>query len=146
MRIVVDTNVLISATFWQGDSNEILECVERKEIELVLSKAIIDEFSEVLNSSEIRKKIQDKNLGLQRTVEKVVSMATLVEPTKRLAIVKEDPDDNKVVECAEEGNAAFIVSNDNHLLKLRQYEGILIVTPQRFLMEMKKHNAVQNMQ
>ena len=57
MKIVVDTNVLLSATFWNGASNRIIEKVEKKEIELVISKKILDEFSGVLGYKEIVKKL-----------------------------------------------------------------------------------------
>ena len=59
MRITVDTNVLISATFWYGDSNEIIEKAERKEIELVLSREIIEEFARALSYKELQEKIKN---------------------------------------------------------------------------------------
>ncbi len=103
MKITVDTNILVSATFWYGDSNEIIERVERKEIELILSKEIIEEFTRVLRN-----------------------------------VVKEDSDDNKILECAKAGKVDFIVSNDNHLLKLKEFEGIKILSSADFLKIIKK--------
>ena len=61
MKITVDTNVLISATFWYGDSEKIITKAENKEIELVLSRDIIKEYNEVLQYKEIKDKIKDKN-------------------------------------------------------------------------------------
>jgi len=69
MRITVDTNVLISATFWYGDSNEIIEKAERKEIELVLSREIIEEFARALSYKELQEKIKNKNLEMKRTID-----------------------------------------------------------------------------
>ena len=83
MKITVDTNVLISATFWYGSSNEIIEKVENKEIALILSKEIIEEFSNVLDYEEIQEKIKDKNLEMKKTVEKIVSISTIIEPTQK---------------------------------------------------------------
>lgn len=68
-----------------------------------------------------------------RSVEKIIAIATLVEPVEKLNIVKEDPDDNMVLECAKAGKVDYIVSNDKHLLKLKEFEGIKIVTPKEFL-------------
>ncbi|MEK6937574.1 MAG: putative toxin-antitoxin system toxin component, PIN family [Nanoarchaeota archaeon] len=135
MRITVDTNVLVSATFWNGDSNKIIEKVERKEIELVLSKDIIKEFSEVWNYKEIQDKIKNKNLEMKRTVAKVITLSIIVEPVEKICVIKDDPDDDKFIECAKAGNVDFIISNDSHLLKLKEFEGIKIVSPSEFLKE-----------
>lgn len=133
MRIVLDTNVLISSTFWYGASDKILKKVEVKEIELIISKEIVEEFSGVLNYKEIQQKIKDKNLEILRSVEKIVSIATIVEPKQKLDIIKEDSDDNIILECAIEGQASYIVSYDLHLLKLKEFENIKILTPEYFL-------------
>ena len=133
MKITLDTNVLISATFWHGDSDKIIEKVESKEIELVLSKEIIEEFAKVLKYKEIQEKIKNKNLEMRRTVEKIVSISKIVEPTEKLKIVKDDPDDNKFLECAKSGKVDFVISSDNHLLKLKEFGSIKIVTPKEFI-------------
>ncbi len=133
MKITADTNILISSTFWEGDSDKILEKVENKEIELVLSKEIIEEFSEVLKYDEIQDKIKDKNLEMKRTVEKITFLSTIVEPKEKLDVVKEDIDDNKILECAIEGNVDYIISNDKHLLKIKEFRGIKIIKPEEFL-------------
>ena len=128
MKITVDTNVLISATFWYGDSERIIEKIESKDIELVLSKEIIEEFARALNYRDIKEKIKNKNLEIKRTVEKIISISKIVEPLEKLNIVNEDPDDNKILECAKSGEVDFIISNDNHLLKLKEFENIKIIT------------------
>lgn len=135
MKITLDTNVLISATFWEGDSYKIIEKVERKEIELILSKDIIEEFAKVLDYREIKEKIKNKNLEMKRTIEKIISLSTIVDPIEKVDIIKEDLDDNKILECAKSGDVDFIVTNDNHLLKLNQFEKIRIVSPREFLMK-----------
>lgn len=133
MRITVDTNILISATFWDGDSNKLIEKVERKEIELVLSKEILEEFAAVLNYDEIQDKIKNKDLEMKRTVEKIAAISTIVEPKQKFEIVKDDPDDNKIIDCAISGNVDYIVTNDYHLLKLKKIEGILMITPKELV-------------
>jgi len=107
MKIVIDTNVFISATFWSGDSEKVILKVEAKEIDLVLSKEIIKEFSKVLNYDEIKNKIKDKNLDIKYTIHKIISISEIVEPAQKLKIV-EDPDDDKFIEAAVEGNANYI--------------------------------------
>ena len=138
MKITVDTNVLVSATFWYGGSNEIIEMAERGEIELILSKDIVKEFTRVLGSDELQKKIRDKNLEMIRTISKLVAIATMVESRVKICAVTDDPDDDQILECAKAGKVDFIVSNDAHLLKLKEFEGILIVSSQKFLQEIAK--------
>ncbi len=136
MKITVDTNVLVSASFWDGDSDKIMNRVEKKEVDLILSKEIIEEFAIVLSSKEIQDKIKNKNLEMKRTIGKIASLSTIVEPLEKLDIVNEDPDDNKILECAKAGKVDFIISSDNHLLKIKKFEGIPIVTPQEFLKQL----------
>ena len=134
MRITVDTNILVSATFWNGASNKIIEKVEKKEIELILSKDIINEYVKVLNYKEIQDKIKANNLEMTRTVEKIAAISTFVKPKEKLHIIKDDPTDDKFLECAKEGKVDYLVSNDKkHLLTLKEFEGIKIISPEEFL-------------
>ncbi|MBU0757386.1 MAG: putative toxin-antitoxin system toxin component, PIN family [Nanoarchaeota archaeon] len=71
MRVTVDTNVLISATFWKGDSFKIIEMAEKQEIELVLSQEILDEYEEILKRDEMLSKVVDKNLKRNEVVQKI---------------------------------------------------------------------------
>ena len=140
MKVVVDTNVLVSAAFWDGDSNKIIEKAEKKEIELVTSREILEEFSNVLSYKDIQEKIRDKHLEMKRTVEKIASISTIIKPQKNFNAVKDDPDDNKFLDCAIAGKADFIITNDNHLLKLKEFEGIKVVAPGEFLKLKKGDN------
>lgn len=133
MKITIDTNILVSSTFWSGDSDRILDKAEKREIELVLSEDIISEFLKVLDYEEIQSKIQNKNLEMRRSIEKIASISTIVEPKQKLYVIKDDPDDNIILECAIEGSVDYIVSNDKHLLKLGEFQGIKIVKPDEFL-------------
>ncbi len=133
MKITLDTNVLISATFWYGPSFSIIEKVENKELELFLSEDIISEFSRVLESDEIQQKIKGKNLEMKRTIEKIISISQITKPKEKLDIIKEDQEDNKIIECALEGKVSYLISQDNHLLKLKEFQGIRIINPRDFL-------------
>ena len=107
MKITVDTNVLISATFWHGASEKIIIKAENKEIDLVLSKKIVSEYTEVLNSDEIQDKIKNKSLEMKYSIGKIISISTIIEPQESLNIVKDDPSDNIVLECAKEGKVTI---------------------------------------
>jgi putative PIN family toxin of toxin-antitoxin system len=133
MKITLDTNVLISAIFWNGDSNSILEYVEKGELTLILSKDILEELIRVLNYKDIQDKIVNKNLEMSRTVEKIATMSIIIQPRTKLYIVTDDPDDNKILECAKAGNVYYVVSSDIHLLELKRFENIIILTPKEFM-------------
>ena len=133
MKITADTNVLVSAAYWDGESNKIIEKVERKEIELVLSKEILEEFAAVLGYREMQDKIKNKNLEMKRTIERIAAISTIAEPKQKFEIVKEDPDDNKIIDCAKAGNVDYIVTNDHHLLNLKNIGGIVVITPEELI-------------
>ncbi len=137
MRITADTNILISSSFWYGASDLILKKVENKEVKLIISKDIINEFIDVLNSKEIQDKIKDKNLEIKRAISKIVSMSEMIYPSKNIEIIKEDISDNKILECALEGKVDYIITYDKHLLKLKEFGSIKIITPEEFLEKLK---------
>ncbi len=70
---------------------------------------------------------------MQRTVEKIKEISTIVEPKIKLDLIEKDPDDNIVLECAKEGKVDFIPSYDNHILDLKEFENIPILKPDDFL-------------
>ena len=133
-KATLDTNVLVSATFWTGDSFKILDLVDKKKVKSVSSKPIIEEYDRVIKSDEIIEKIENKDLIVSKVIQNVLSNSTIVDP-KRQVTICEDPDDNKFLEAAVEGKVDFIVSQDKHLLKIKEFEGIKIVTPKEFLRE-----------
>jgi len=69
---------------------------------------------------------------MKRTIKKIISMSTIVQPSEKLNAVSDDPDDNKILECAIAGNVDCIISKDNHLLKLNKYRNIPILAPENF--------------
>ncbi len=139
MKITVDINILISATFWYGASFNIIKLVEENKLELVLSPSIIEEFEEVLNYEEIKTKIDVKKLEIRITTTKIKELATIISPSRRVIVIRGDPDDNMILECGADGIVDYIITKDNHLLKLKEYEGIPIVTPEEFLKNYKQN-------
>jgi uncharacterized protein len=133
MKVTVDTNVLISATFWSGSSEKVIMLAQEKKIELILSKAILEEYAKVLEYEEIKENVKNNDPELRFAIEQIISMSKIVETTESLQIVKEDPDDNKILECAKAGEVDNIISRDKHLLKLNRFENIPIITPEEFL-------------
>ena len=129
MNIAADTNFLVSATQWNYSvSHKLLQKLIINNVEIFTTKEVLDELAEVLKRDFLYNEEEIKNI-----LERVLQFVTLVTSSKKIDIVKEDPDDNKIIECAIESNADYIISYDKHLLKLREYENIKIITPKEAL-------------
>jgi len=94
---------------------------------------MIDDFLRVTSYERILKKYPLVPANRDKLIKLVNKNAVLVEPEMPLAIVLADESDNRYIECAVAGNAQYIVSGDQHLLDIGEYQGILIVTPALFL-------------
>jgi hypothetical protein len=128
LKVVIDTNVFISA-FYMPESRPagVVLLARRKTILNVISPPILQEVERI-----IRKKLLWDNSKTQSAVRRIRNFSEEVQPQERLAIIADDPD-NRILECAVAGQANFIISGDHHLLDLKNYQGIKIVTPARFL-------------
>ena len=123
--LVLDTNVLISAVLFGGTPEAIINLCRSGKTQLVTSDALLVELSGVL-----RKKFGMESRQVVAIVEELRSVAMVVVPATTVNVIKGDPDDNRVLECAVEAGADFIVSGDTrHLLPLREHDGIPIVSP-----------------
>ena len=127
MRVVLDTNVFISGIFWDGNyCSKLIEKWKNKEIELISSFEIVKELVETLRSFKIP---MPENM-IEEWKSFIFKNSIFVEPLSKIKIVKDDPDDNKFLEAALDGKAELIVSQDGHLLDLKEYNGIKIVKPE----------------
>jgi putative PIN family toxin of toxin-antitoxin system len=133
-RIVADTNVLVSATLVkEGASNRILQAWKEGEVELITSPVLLEELEEVLKRPRIRKYQWMTAEEIQGLLQ-LLNQTTVQTSGRRLVeVIPEDPDDDFVLSAAKEGIAEFIVSGDQHLLSLKEWESIPILTPKAFL-------------
>ena len=130
MKIVLDTNVFISGLFWEGNfCSQIISRWRNGDFELVSSKEIIEELVKTLKNF----KISMSEEMIQEWINLIIKNAIFVEPSERIEIIKEDLSDNKFLEAAIAGNVDFIVSQDKHLLKLREYQNVKIIKPEEAL-------------
>ncbi len=129
MRVVIDTNILVSAIFWTGRPKLLLNLVRMGQVTFLTSEALLAELTEVLTSE--RKPFQ---LG-QREADKIIGhlkeRAEIVYTESRVSVCKDDPD-NRVLECAADGSADYILTGDKDLLKLRSFQGIKIAKVSEF--------------
>ncbi len=135
MRITLDTNVLVSAFISKhGHPADILELVIMlEEIKLVLSEEILEEFHEVLTREEVKARFGYSKPEVAEFVEAIRGVAEIVAIESDFKVVREDPEDDVVVNTAYDGKADYIVSGDKHLLRLTRFKGVRIVSPTSFL-------------
>ena len=123
LKITVDTNILVSATIVRGNEFELLKLAKENKIKLILSLDIIKEFKGVI----LRPKFSYPLEFINNEMRKILEISEIVFPKIRINVIKEDLEDNRILECAITGNSDYIVSGDEHLLKLKKYKDIRIV-------------------
>ena len=126
--VVADTNIFISALMFGGLPGSFLDLALLRSIVLVTSPELVDELDE-----KLRLKFEVSPEDADAIRAKLEDCAVVVKPNVALEVVSDNPDDNRVLECAVTGRADYIVSGDRHLLKLSVYEGIPIITVRQFM-------------
>jgi uncharacterized protein len=130
-KVVIDINVIVSAFGWYGKPREILALVTKGEILNCISIEMLAELRRVLGypklsfSEELQAEI----------IETVFDTSSLVNVLEEISLVDDDPEDNKILECAASAKVEFIISGDKHLLNLKSFKGVEIVTPEEFLLK-----------
>ena len=138
-KATLDTNILISALGWEGNPKQVFAKVLKGEIKLVISDKHFTELERVLDYTKFQFTEEQKG----RFKALVLAVATLVKPEEKIKVIKEDPDDNIVLECGVAGNVNYIVTGDPDLLKLKEFRGIKIRTPREFLQEVNDAGAAR---
>ncbi len=131
MRIVIDTNVVISGTFFGGYPRKVIESAGKNGIYACASTEIIEEYEEIVDEM-----IRRKQGNLRKDIlSPFIAGLDIIEPQTNIEVCR-DPDDDKFIECAVDAKALYIVSGDNDLLDVGKYENVEIVTAADFC---KKH-------
>lgn len=134
MKAILDANLFVSATIAsQGKPAQILDAWRARRFGLVIREDILEEIREVLCRPHIRKRHQWAQEEIDCFLAGLGELATITPGELEVKVVADDSDDNMYLACAVEGGADYIVSGDQHLLKLGAFEGIKIVTPAQFL-------------
>jgi putative PIN family toxin of toxin-antitoxin system len=129
MKVVIDTNVLISGVFFGGLPHRVLEGWRDGLFDLVVSPEILEEYSRV--GEELTKKFP--GVSLEPFLALLVMNAEIVEPPDLPKQVSRDCDDDKFIACALAGKCRFIVSGDKDLLEVSTHKGLKVVKPREFL-------------
>ena len=130
MRVVLDTNVVVSALLFTGISSKLVPLWQGGGITALVSRDILEEYLRVLSYPKFKLSEGDIKGLIQ---EELLPYVDVVKPWRRLRVVDRDPSDDKFVECAVAGKARVIISGDKDLLSIGRYRKILIQSPAQFL-------------
>ncbi len=130
MKVVLDTNVLISALIKAGKPRDLFNKLA-KDKQIVLSRAILEEFLDVIEDPKIAKYTSEKDVTAFLNTLKTA--ARIVQVKSKFKAINEDPDDDIIIQTAYDSEADYIISGDRHLLLLKQFKGIRILTVDEML-------------
>ena len=133
LKLVLDTNTIVSAFFWEGNEAELFRKIEQGKVNLYITIEILKEVEEVIKRPKFNEVIKKVGLTPDQIMQKIVSLSHLVIAPKLNIKVCRDEKDNKFLECAESAKADYLVSGDEDLLSLKEYKGISIVRTWRVL-------------
>lgn len=128
-KVVIDTNVIISAFGWHGKPEEVVKLATTDRIKNFISLEML---------AELRKVVAYPKLNFSETlqaeiIETVFSASSIININASVNIIIDDPPDNRVLECSLSADVDFIISGDKHLLNLKVFKGIEILSPENFL-------------
>jgi len=126
MVVTFDTNALLSATLWDGSvAQKLLHDLIRQNVKIYSSLEILNEYQKVL-----KRDFDFSDDDVAEIMGKVLAFVTLVSPQTKIKAVKDDPDDDIIIECALESESKYIITYDKHLLNLKEFRGIRIIRPE----------------
>ena len=127
MKIVIDTNIVISGTFFGGYPRKILEAVVNDKVNSFANVAIVNEYTEIVEEMIVKKSGNiDKNI-----LSPFINKLKMVDHVSKVKVSRDEYDD-KFIECAIDSNATYIVSGDGDLLEKKEYQNIQIITAKDF--------------
>jgi putative PIN family toxin of toxin-antitoxin system len=129
MKIVMDTNVLISGIFFTGPPYQILKAWQKGKITFVVSEEILSEYQRVANEMSLK----FPTIDIRKILQLITIHSEIVNTHGYEVTICEDPDDNMFISCAVASKSKVIVSGDKHLLKIVSYQNIRVLKPKEFV-------------
>jgi len=129
---VPDVNVLVSGLLWTGVPHQILQAAETGKLTLVIAPMILEELHEVLGRPKFSRRIVALSSSVGELIGSLLTVVEVIQNPQVKPVIQQDPDDDKILACGVAARAQWIVSGDEHLLMLKRYRRIRIVTPRAF--------------
>ncbi len=127
MRVVADTNTIVSALLWGGSPYRLIAAIDEYAIAFYTSRVLLDELANVLPRRKLAKAVHATGKTPAQLIAEYEAFVNLVAPGSIRRTVLADPDDDHVLACALAAQADWIVSGDPHLLNLKHYHGMRII-------------------
>jgi putative PIN family toxin of toxin-antitoxin system len=128
VRLVLDTNTALSGLLWSGTPGRLIDAAQAQRIELASSTALLAELQGVLSRGRFTQQLAKRGLEIGDVFDGYASLVVIVAPAVIAPTIKRDPADDQVLATALAAQADLIVSGDAHLLDLKRFQGIEIVT------------------
>lgn len=138
MKVVLDTNVIISGLLWKGVPAKILDFGKIGAFQICLTPKLLQEIEKVLSYNRLSIPLMMAGRQPEEIIESLEQTGIILSDYRRIYVVKEDPTDNIILGVASSHGADYIVSSDKHLLKLKTFQNIPILSPRQFLKVLKK--------
>jgi putative PIN family toxin of toxin-antitoxin system len=127
MRLVLDTNIVISGLLWNGPPRRLLDAAIGGAVDIFTTAVLITELSKALAYPKFARRIAANGDSIDRCVGRFMTIAHLTSAATIDGVISADPDDDHVIACALAAHADIIVSGDAHLLNLKHYQDIRII-------------------
>jgi putative PIN family toxin of toxin-antitoxin system len=135
MRVVADTNIIVSGLLWRGNPRRILEAARAGNITLFTTAVLLVELEDVLSREKFALRLASAGVTPHDLVLGYAALASVIEPAEIEPVIVADPDDDAVLACAIAARSEVVISGDSHLLDLKQYQGIRIIKAAELLAE-----------
>ena len=135
MRVVADTNIVVSGLLWRGNPRRILDAARAGDIQLFTTPVLLAELEDVLSREKFASRLASASATPHDLVLGYAALAYVIETAEIEPVILADPDDDAILACAVAAHCEVIVSGDSHLLTLKQYQDIRVVTAAEFLTE-----------
>ena len=136
MRVVADTNIVVSGLLWKGNPRRVLEAARAGTINLFTSAVLLAELEDVLSRERLSKRLASAGVAPHELVLGYAALSSIIQPSNIEPVVLADPDDDAVLACATAAQAGIIVSGDGHLLTLELYRDTRILTAAQLVAEL----------
>jgi len=137
MRVVADTNIVVSGLMWRGNPRKILDAARAGDLILVTTGTLLAELEDVLGREKFAERLASAGVTVRDLVLGYAALASVTEPAEIEPVILEDPDDDAVIACAIAGRCEVIVSGDSHLLNLERFQNIRILTAAELVAEIQ---------